>query len=189
MSYKKSTGKNRVPRRHPAPNPILAPKWRCWFSMKSQCNNNMIVGRSIVFASQTYVQDLMLKEAKIIYELVAVERGHFYVCGDCKMAENVYQTLKSIIQEQTGMNSTQSDNFMMGLRVRVRLYISAVLHHAVVLANLWGSPGPAGNRIIFFRFVSERSAVLFRFCFFHASQYRYPCNIIPWARRVGTKIA
>lgn len=62
----------------------------------------------------------MLKEAKIIYELIAVERGHFYVCGDCKMAENVYQTLKSIIQEQTGMNSAQSDNFMLGLRVRKR---------------------------------------------------------------------
>lgn len=60
----------------------------------------------------------MLKEAKMIYELIAVERGHFYVCGDCKMAENVYQTLKSIIQEQTGMNSTQSDNFMLGLRVK-----------------------------------------------------------------------
>lgn len=72
----------------------------------------------IVVVPQTYVQDLMLKEAKIIYELIAVERGHFYVCGDCKMAENVYQTLKSIIQEQTGMNSTQTDNFMLGLRVR-----------------------------------------------------------------------
>lgn len=56
----------------------------------------------------------------MIYELIAVERGHFYVCGDCKMAENVYQTLKSIIQEQTGMNSTQSDNFMLGLRVSVQ---------------------------------------------------------------------
>lgn len=65
----------------------------------------------------------MLKEAKMIYELIAVERGHFYVCGDCKMAENVYQTLKSIIQEQTGMNSTQSDNFMLGLRVSLRVAI------------------------------------------------------------------
>lgn len=60
----------------------------------------------------------MLKESKMIYELIAVERGHFYVCGDCKMAENVCQTLKSIIQEQAGMNSAQSDNFMLGLRVR-----------------------------------------------------------------------
>lgn len=59
----------------------------------------------------------------MIYELIAVERGHFYVCGDCKMAENVYQTLKSIIQEQTGMNSTQSDNFMLGLRVSSRVAI------------------------------------------------------------------
>lgn len=72
--------------------------------------------------SQTYVQDLMLKEAKMIYELIAIEKGHFYVCGDCKMAENVYQTLKSIIQEQSGMNSTQSDNFMLGLRVRTQHY-------------------------------------------------------------------
>lgn len=60
----------------------------------------------------------MLKEAKLIYELIAVERGHFYVCGDCKMAENVLQTLKSIIQEQTGMNAAQTDDFMLGLRVR-----------------------------------------------------------------------
>lgn len=57
----------------------------------------------------------------MIYELIAVERGHFYVCGDCKMAENVYQTLRSIIQEQTGMNAPQSDNFMLGLRVRTNL--------------------------------------------------------------------
>lgn len=58
----------------------------------------------------------------MIYELIAVEKGHFYVCGDCKMAENVYQTLKSIIQEQSGMSSTQSDNFMLGLRVCIHYF-------------------------------------------------------------------
>jgi len=86
--------------------------------MPRTISTNPLYNITILSFPQTYVQDLMLKEAKMIYELIAVERGHFYVCGDCKMAENVYQTLKSIIQEQTGMNSTQSDNFMLGLRVR-----------------------------------------------------------------------
>lgn len=87
---------------------------------------HIIIITYVFVVLQTYVQDLMLKEAKIIYELIAVERGHFYVCGDCKMAENVCQTLKSIIQEQTGMSSTQSDNFMMGLRVRTNLNLTYI---------------------------------------------------------------
>lgn len=69
----------------------------------------------------------MLKEAKMVYEIIAVERGHFYVCGDCKMAENVLQTLKSIIQEQSGMSAAQADNFMLGLRVRVNDLLSLFL--------------------------------------------------------------
>lgn len=83
----------------------------------------------------------------MIYELIAVERGHFYVCGDCKMAENVCQTLKSIIQEQAGMNSAQSDNFMLGLRVRW----SACTRFMVVVGTV-RRVGRNISRVFFFDF-------------------------------------
>lgn len=63
------------------------------------------------------MQDLALKEAPEIYKIIVVEGGHFYVCGDCTMAEHVYQTLKNIIKMQGSMNETQAEAFMLSLRV------------------------------------------------------------------------
>lgn len=63
----------------------------------------------------------MRDEAEKLYNEIVSERGHFYVCGDCKMAEDVYQTLRAIIQEQSGMTYAQADSYL--LRMRVRLMI------------------------------------------------------------------
>lgn len=75
------------------------------------CNNSYLF--------QTYVQDLALKEASEIYRLIVLEKGHFYVCGDCTMAEHVYQTLKNIIQKQGNMNDSQTEAYMLTLRVSI----------------------------------------------------------------------
>ncbi|XP_017771545.1 PREDICTED: nitric oxide synthase, salivary gland [Nicrophorus vespilloides] len=65
---------------------------------------------------KTYVQDLALKEASEIFKLLVIEKGHFYVCGDCTMAEDVYHTLKTIIQRFGNMSEAQVDNYMLRLR-------------------------------------------------------------------------
>ncbi|XP_018567945.1 nitric oxide synthase, salivary gland isoform X2 [Anoplophora glabripennis] len=65
---------------------------------------------------KTYVQNLALKEASEIYKFLVLEKGHFYVCGDCTMAEHVYQTLKAIIQKYGGMNESQVQSYMLSLR-------------------------------------------------------------------------
>lgn len=72
---------------------------------------------------QTYVQNLALKEASEIYKFLVLEKGHFYVCGDCTMAEHVYQTLKTIIQKYGGMNENQVQSYMLSLRVSLWSYI------------------------------------------------------------------
>ncbi|KAJ8975786.1 hypothetical protein NQ317_005168 [Molorchus minor] len=61
---------------------------------------------------KTYVQNLALKEALEIYKFLVLEKGHFYVCGDCTMAEHVYQTLKAIIQKYGGMSDNQVESYM-----------------------------------------------------------------------------
>lgn len=45
---------------------------------------------------QTYVQDLAAKEADALYELIVVQKGHIYVCGDVTMAEHVYLTIRYV---------------------------------------------------------------------------------------------
>lgn len=49
--------------------------------------------------------------------MVMLEKGHFYVCGDCTMAEHVYQTLKTIIQKYGAMTNDQVEKYMLTLRV------------------------------------------------------------------------
>ncbi|KYN45005.1 Nitric oxide synthase, salivary gland [Trachymyrmex septentrionalis] len=65
---------------------------------------------------KTYVQDLIQSEASQIYKMVVYERGHFYVCGDCTMAEDVYQTLKQIIQTHSQMTDKEVEAYMLSLR-------------------------------------------------------------------------
>ncbi|KDR21429.1 nitric oxide synthase, salivary gland isoform X2 [Zootermopsis nevadensis] len=65
---------------------------------------------------KTYVQDLIRKEAAAVYKKVVIEGGHFYVCGDCTMAEHVYQMLKLIIQEHGGMLDSEVESYMLTLR-------------------------------------------------------------------------
>lgn len=63
------------------------------------------------------MQDLALAEAAEIYKILVLEKGHFYVCGDCTMAEHVYQTLKTIIQKYGSMSNAQVEKYMHLLRV------------------------------------------------------------------------
>ncbi|KAJ9597797.1 hypothetical protein L9F63_011405 [Diploptera punctata] len=66
--------------------------------------------------TKTYVQDLIRKEAGAVYQKLVLEGGHFYVCGDCTMAEHVYQMLKLIIQEHGGMLDSEVESYMLTLR-------------------------------------------------------------------------
>ncbi|XP_049776657.1 nitric oxide synthase, salivary gland [Schistocerca cancellata] len=65
---------------------------------------------------KTYVQDLIRKEAASVYKKLVEEDGHFYVCGDCTMAEHVYQMLKLIIQEHGSMTDADVESYMLKMR-------------------------------------------------------------------------
>lgn len=65
---------------------------------------------------QTYVQDIIRTEKRAVYRKLVEEKGHFYVCGDCTMADNVYQTLKQIIQELGRKTEQEVENYMLSMR-------------------------------------------------------------------------
>lgn len=85
-----------------------------------------------LYKYQTYVQDLIQSEAPQIYKMVVYERGHFYVCGDCTMAEDVYQTLKQIIQTHSQMTDKEVEAYMLSLRVRLSYH-----YHFLVAYDLY----------------------------------------------------
>lgn len=63
------------------------------------------------------MQHLIQAESLQIFNMLFHEQGHFYVCGDCTMAEDVYQTLKQIIQTHGGLSDKEVEAYMLTLRV------------------------------------------------------------------------
>ncbi|KAI5719913.1 hypothetical protein M8J76_016573 [Diaphorina citri] len=72
--------------------------------------------KSKMLDQKTYVQDLMKKEASMLYRELIKEGGHFYVCGDCTMAEHVYQTLKYVFQHEGNLTEQNAEKLLLRLR-------------------------------------------------------------------------
>lgn len=66
---------------------------------------------------QTYVQDWIQKESLQIFNALVYNNGHFYVCGDCTMAEDVFQTLKQLVKNHGHLSSQETESYMINLRV------------------------------------------------------------------------
>ncbi|XP_072944115.1 nitric oxide synthase-like protein isoform X1 [Epargyreus clarus] len=69
-----------------------------------------------------YVQELAEKEGPELHDLLVNKGGHFYVCGDCKMAEDVHQKLKGIIKKHGNMSDEQVQSFMFTLKEENRYH-------------------------------------------------------------------
>jgi len=68
---------------------------------------------------QTYVQDKLLEAAPLVYRMLRHQHAHFYVCGDCAMAEDVANTLRQILQKAGGMDQEESESYLIRMRVDI----------------------------------------------------------------------
>ncbi|VVC89726.1 unnamed protein product [Leptidea sinapis] len=69
-----------------------------------------------------YVQELAEKEGAEIHDLLINRGAHFFVCGDCKMAEDVQQKLKGIVKKHGNMTDEQVQSFMFKLKEENRYH-------------------------------------------------------------------
>nr|CBV37021.3 nitric oxide synthase [Stramonita haemastoma] len=65
---------------------------------------------------KVYVQDILFKNAKDAYEAVVKRGGHFYVCGDVSMANDVTKTLEQILMQHGGMEAERAKHFVLKLK-------------------------------------------------------------------------
>ncbi|XP_063234452.1 nitric oxide synthase-like protein [Bacillus rossius redtenbacheri] len=71
---------------------------------------------------KTYVQNLLLEQSSDIHRMLTQESGHFYVCGDCKMAEDVHQTVEAILMDRGNMTQIEVDKLMHNLKEEKRYH-------------------------------------------------------------------
>lgn len=63
-----------------------------------------------------YVQDIIREVGSSIYDLIIQQKGHFYVCGDVSMAEDVRQTLRNVIQDHGCTSQQCAESIMISLQ-------------------------------------------------------------------------
>lgn len=73
--------------------------------------------------NQKYVQALLEDEGAEMTRLLVEENAHFYVCGDCTMANDVEQKLEKIIEKHGDMTEEDAKEFVAVLRVIIVLII------------------------------------------------------------------
>ncbi|XP_022819321.1 nitric oxide synthase-like protein isoform X2 [Spodoptera litura] len=95
---------------------------------KQQALNDNVLSKVFLALSREkdipkrYVQELAEQEGTEINDLLVNRGAHFYVCGDCKMAEDVHQKLKGIIKKHSEMTDEQVQSFMYMLKEENRYH-------------------------------------------------------------------
>ncbi|XP_041348769.1 nitric oxide synthase, inducible-like [Gigantopelta aegis] len=71
---------------------------------------------------KVYVQDLLLKNEADVFNDIFMKEGHFYVCGNVKMASDVIGTLEKILQEQGSLSADSANEYIIKLQYTKRLH-------------------------------------------------------------------
>lgn len=66
---------------------------------------------------QRYVQDVIRQNSEQVCELILLNGGHIYVCGDVSMASDVSKTLLNLFQEFAALSQIEAQELIAMLRV------------------------------------------------------------------------
>lgn len=73
---------------------------------------------------KVYIQDLMSVNSEDIYDCIVNKQGHFFVCGDVRMAADVTKTLEIIIQKHSvvKMSLDEAKNYVNWMKENLRFH-------------------------------------------------------------------
>lgn len=75
-------------------------------------NKDSLVMSREAGAEKKYVQECLEEDGEEVARMIVQQQGHFYVCGDIKMAEDVHEKLKSIIIEHEKMIEEDAEEYL-----------------------------------------------------------------------------
>ena len=70
---------------------------------------------------QTYVTDLIRRDAAVVTQHVMQHGAHYYVCGDVTMAQDVGETLERVISQHGGMDDSEAAEYVLQMKVSAEL--------------------------------------------------------------------
>ena len=76
-----------------------------------------------------------MEDADAIYKAIDEKGGHFFVCGDVKMAHDVTSRLEQIVMEKGNMTAERAKQYIVKMRVCAFIAQSFIFAHTV-LPNL-----------------------------------------------------
>ncbi len=82
--------------------------------------NELEVAFSRISEEKVYVQHLLQKNSREIWELLRDPRCHYYVCGDSKMADDVYDVLLSIAHDEGRLSYLETVDFFDRMKAEKR---------------------------------------------------------------------
>ncbi|MGI4779158.1 MAG: hypothetical protein ACRYGA_13770 [Janthinobacterium lividum] len=71
---------------------------------------------------KTYVQHLIAEHGDEIWQVLSVPNCHYYICGDAKMADDVFDALMTIAQRQGGMTRGEAVDFFDRMKAEKRFH-------------------------------------------------------------------
>ncbi|MBD2498596.1 nitric oxide synthase oxygenase [Nostoc sp. FACHB-280] len=80
-----------------------------WYSQGVLSELNVAFSRQ--GAEKIYVQSLMQRKPKEIWQLLSHPKCHYYVCGDAKMADDVYEVMLAIANAEGGLSLLEAIQF------------------------------------------------------------------------------
>ena len=99
--------------------------------LKSWQNQGVLTELQVAFSRladpKVYVQDLMQSNARTLWQLLSQPCCHYYVCGDAKMAEEVFEVLMAIAKTEGKLSHVQAIEFFETMKRERRFY-----------ADVWG---------------------------------------------------
>jgi nitric-oxide synthase len=71
---------------------------------------------------KTYVQEMLLQNIKAVCDDIMARSGHFYICGDVRMAAGVTSAFENGLCKYYNMTNDQAKDYILKMKVRLTTY-------------------------------------------------------------------
>lgn len=94
--------------------------------MQTWLNQGVLSDLEVAFSrlgdQKLYVQNLMQQQPQAIWKFLSHPKCHYYVCGDAKMADDVFEVLMSIVKTEGGLSHVEAVEFFDKMKQEKRFF-------------------------------------------------------------------
>ena len=94
--------------------------------MQSWLETGVLTGLEVAFSrlgeQKVYVQNLMQQKSQDVWKLLSHPQCHYYVCGDAKMADDVFEVMMSIAKTVGRLSHIEAVEFFDKMKREKRFF-------------------------------------------------------------------